>query len=86
MDPSAITRFLDGVMASPSVSGAILINAQDGLCLGATGKAREDDAPQLLVASRKACDQDGVGCVQIRGGKVSLQLGEKVLVGVFKDV
>ncbi|KAA8908845.1 hypothetical protein FN846DRAFT_944420 [Sphaerosporella brunnea] len=85
MDPSAITRFLDEVMETPQVHGAILIDFQSGLCLGAAGKAREDDAPQLAVASREACDQEGVGVVQVRGARVVLRRGAKVLVGVFKD-
>jgi hypothetical protein len=72
-------------METPGVQGAILIDEQSGLCLGAAGKAREDDAPQLTVASRSACDEEGVGVVQLRGARVVLRRGEKVLVGVFKD-
>ena len=72
-------------METPQVQGAILIDAASGLCLGAAGKAREDDAPQLTVASRSACDAEGVGAVTLRGSRVVLRRGDGVLVGVFKE-
>jgi len=73
-------------MDSSVVTGAILIDVKSGLCLGAAGKAREDDAPQLTVASRQACDGEGVGVVSLRSARVLLRKGETVLVGVFKEV
>ncbi|KAF8534281.1 hypothetical protein BDD12DRAFT_757020 [Trichophaea hybrida] len=85
MDPTAITRFLDSVMLTPSVSGAIIIDTKSGLCLGAVGKARDNDAPQLTVASWQACDNEGIGVVSLRRGMVMLRKGENVLVGVFKN-
>lgn len=72
-------------MDAPSVTGAILIDSKSGLCLGAAGKANEDDAAQLVVASRSACDQQGVGIVELRGTRVVLKSGEGVLVGIWKD-
>ncbi|KAI5853866.1 hypothetical protein BZA05DRAFT_444140 [Tricharina praecox] len=86
MDSSAITQFLDSIMESPAVTGVILCDIKSGLCLGAAGKAKEDDAPQLTVASRQACDNEGVGVVSLRGSRVVLRRGETALVGVFKDV
>jgi hypothetical protein len=87
MDPTAITRFLDNIMGTPNahISGAILVDASSGLCLGAKGKAREDDAAQLTIASRTACDSMGVGVVTVRGERVVLKHGKDVLVGVWKD-
>lgn len=72
-------------MTSPEVTGAILIDVKSGLCLGVAGKAVEDDAPALVVASREACDEQGVGVVKVRGARVVLRRGEGVLVGVWKE-
>ncbi len=54
-------------MESPGVTGAILVDSSSGLCLGAAGKAIEEDAPALLIAGRRAVDTDGVGVVKVRG-------------------
>ena len=72
-------------MEAPSVSGAILIDAQSGLCYGAAGKAKEEDAAILAIAARDACDSEGVGVVEVRGEKVLLKKGEGVVVGVWKQ-
>lgn len=72
-------------MDASSVAGAILIDSKSGLCLGAIGKANQDDAAQLVVASRSACDAQGVGAVELRGSRVVLRLGDGVLVGVWKE-
>jgi hypothetical protein len=79
------TKLTTNRMDTPSVSGAILIDAKSGLCLGVAGKVKEDDAPQLTVSSWQACDSEGVGVVSLRGGRVILRKGENVLLGVFKD-
>jgi len=63
MNPSAVTKWLDGVMLTSNVTGALLIDASTGLCLGARGKATEEDATYITVASRAALDRKGVGAV-----------------------
>jgi len=85
MDVTAVTRFLESLMETPAVTGAILIDSSTGLCLGATGHAKEEDAAVLAVASREACDEEGVGAVKVRGLRVVLRKGKRVLVGVFKE-
>ncbi|KAI5805116.1 hypothetical protein EDC01DRAFT_610201 [Geopyxis carbonaria] len=85
MDPVAIHRFLESVMEAPAVTGAILIDSASGLCLGAAGKAKEDDAPHLSIAAKTACDAQGVGIVKLRECKIVMRRGEGVLVGVFRD-
>lgn len=80
-----LTHWLCCRMDAPSVAGAILIDSKSGLCLGAIGKANQDDAAQLVVASRSACDAQGVGAVELRGSRVVLRLGDGVLVGVWKE-
>lgn len=72
-------------MDAPGVSGAILVDMRSGLSLGVLGRAREDDAPQLAVASRAACDAEGVGVVSLHGARVVLRRGDDVLVGVYRD-
>ncbi|KAL0638578.1 hypothetical protein Q9L58_002304 [Maublancomyces gigas] len=84
MDPTAISRWLETVMSAPNVDGALLIEASSGICLGAAGKATEDDATFLTVASRSALDTDGVGAVAYKDSRVLLRKGEAgVLVAVF---
>ena len=77
---------------SGQVTGAILIDTSSGLCLGAIGDAREEDAAQLLIAARTACDDEGIGAVRVRGQKVLLKMGQevagavgKILLGVWKN-
>ncbi|KAL7266053.1 hypothetical protein RUND412_011415, partial [Rhizina undulata] len=66
MDATAVSRWINAVMAMPHVTGAILIDSSTGLCLGAAGKASEEDATFLTVASRSAMGPDGVGAVSYK--------------------
>ncbi|CUS15760.1 unnamed protein product, partial [Tuber aestivum] len=52
----------------------------------AAGKATEDDATFLAVASRDALDGEGVGAVAFKDSRVMLKKGDGVLVAVFKDL
>jgi hypothetical protein len=72
-------------METPAITGAILIDSSTGLCLGAAGHAKEEDAAVLAVASREACDEEGVGAVKVRGVRVVLRKGKGVLVGIFRE-
>lgn len=85
MDPTAICRWLESVMEAQGVTGALLIDSSTGICLGAAGKATEDDATFLAVASRDALDGEGVGAVIFKDSRVMLKKGDGVLVAVFKD-
>ncbi|PUU75116.1 hypothetical protein B9Z19DRAFT_1091091 [Tuber borchii] len=86
MDPTAVTKWLDNVMGASNVTGALLIDSQTGLCLGARGKATEDDATYITVASRAALDTKGVGAVAYKDSKVILRKGGSgVLVAVYKE-
>ncbi|KAH0612726.1 uncharacterized protein H6S33_009106 [Morchella sextelata] len=86
MDPTAISRWLSQVMDTPNVNGALLVEASTGICLGASGKATEDDATYLVVASRDGLDADGVGAVVYKDSKVLIRKGDGVLVAVFMDL
>lgn len=72
-------------MGDPRVSGAMMIDASHGLCLCCAGKAVEEDAAALVVASRNALDCNGVGAVRVRGDRVLLHGGSGILVAVWKE-
>ncbi|KAI5785506.1 hypothetical protein DFH27DRAFT_261622 [Peziza echinospora] len=86
MDSTAVTKWLDSVMESSNITGALLVEFKTGLCLGARGKATEADATYLTVAARTALDSKGVGAVAYKDSKVLLRKGASgILVAVFKE-
>lgn len=86
MDSAAVAKWLDTVMESSNITGALLIDFQSGLCLGARGKATESDSTYLTIAARTALDSKGVGAVAYKDSKVLLRKGlSGILVAVFKE-
>ncbi|KAL7273143.1 hypothetical protein RUND412_004016 [Rhizina undulata] len=86
MEPAAVNKWLDGVMAASNVTGALLIEVSTGICLGVRGNATEEDATYITVASRTALDSKGVGAVAYRDSKIILRRGGGgILVAVYKE-
>ncbi|KAF8463529.1 hypothetical protein BDZ91DRAFT_309591 [Kalaharituber pfeilii] len=86
MDSVAVSKWLDSVMESSNITGALLVDPATGLCLGARGKATEADATYLTIAARTALDSKGVGAVAYKDSKVLLRKGKTgILVAVFKE-
>ncbi|KAI5838368.1 hypothetical protein DFP73DRAFT_599883 [Morchella snyderi] len=87
MEPQAVAKWLDCVMEASNVTGAMMIDMSSGHCLGARGKATEEDATYISVASRSALDPKGVGVVVYKDSKVILRKGNGfIMIAVFKEM